>query len=59
MPQLSGRGSGKRSGPAEEARDHCFRVREEGGFRALPKRGSQDRREPWLSAQTTETGMKR
>ena len=29
-PQLAGRESGKRSGAAEEARDHCFGVREEG-----------------------------
>ena len=44
-PQLAGRESGKKSGTAEEARDHCFRVREERGFpphvptegRALPK----------------------
>ena len=40
-PQLAGRESGKRSGPAEEARDHCFGVREERGFRALPKRGPE------------------
>ena len=37
-PQLSGRESGKKSGPAQEARDHCFRVREERGFRTPPKR---------------------
>ena len=36
-PQLAGRESGKKSGPAEEARDHCFRVRKERGFRAAPK----------------------
>ena len=29
-PQLAGRESGKESGPAEEARDHCFGVREKG-----------------------------
>ena len=31
-PQLAGTESGKRSGPAWEARDHCFGVREERGF---------------------------
>ena len=36
-PQLAGRESGKRSGAAEEARDHCFGVYEERRFRALPK----------------------
>ena len=40
-PQLAGRESGKRSGAAEEARDFflplCFLVREERGFRVLPK----------------------
>ena len=36
-PQLPGKESGKKSGPAEEARDHCFGVREERGFRAPPK----------------------
>ena len=44
-PQLAGRESGKKSGAAEEARDHCFGVCEERGFlpclptegRALPK----------------------
>ena len=37
-PQLAGRESGKKSGPAEQARDHCFGVRKERGFRAAPKR---------------------
>ena len=37
MPQLARRESGKKFGPAEEARDHCFRVHKERGFRALPK----------------------
>ena len=54
-PQLAGRESGKRSGAVEEARDHCFRVREERGFRALPKRapemgascGYQRRQQRW------------
>ena len=32
VPQLAGRESGKKSGPAEEARDHCFWVQEERGF---------------------------
>ena len=36
-PQLAGRESGKKSGAAEETRDHCFGVHEEKGFRALPK----------------------
>ena len=36
MPQLARRESGKKSGPAEEARDHCFGVHEERGFRAPP-----------------------
>ena len=36
-PQLAGRESGKKSGAAEEARDHCFRMRQERGFRAPPK----------------------
>ena len=36
-PRLAGRESGKRSGPAEEERDHCFRVSKERGFRAPPK----------------------
>ena len=36
-PQLAGRESGKKSGTAKEARDHCFGVHEERGFSALPK----------------------
>ena len=36
-PQLTGRESGKKSGTAEEARDHCFGVCKDRGFRALPK----------------------
>ena len=36
-PQLAGRESRKRSGAAEEARDHCFGVSEERVFRAPPK----------------------
>ena len=40
-PQLAGRESTKRSGAAEEARDHCFGVREERGFRAPPKRAPE------------------
>ena len=41
MPRLAGRESGKRSGAAEEARDHCFGVHEERGFRAPPKRAPE------------------
>ena len=37
-PQLAGSESGKKPGPAEEARDHCFRMCEERGFSAPPKR---------------------
>ena len=33
-------GVGKKSGAAEEARDHCFRVNEERVFRAQPKRAA-------------------
>ena len=44
-PQLAGRESGKKSAAAEEARDFflplCFLVREERGFRALPKRAPE------------------
>ena len=40
-PQLAGRESGKRSGAAKEARDHCFKVREERGFRAWPKQAPE------------------
>ena len=40
-PRLAGRESGEKSGAAEEARDHCFRVREERGFRAPPKRAPE------------------
>ena len=37
-PQLARREFGKKSGPDNEARHHCFGVREERGLRALPKR---------------------
>ena len=37
VPQLARRESEKKSGAAEEARDHCFGVHEERRFRALPK----------------------
>ena len=57
VPQLAGRESGKKPGTAEEARDHCFRVHEERGFRAPPKR-AQDGSEPRLSAGTPETVMR-
>ena len=37
--QLAGRESGKKSGPAKEARDHCFGVHEErGSFPLCPKK---------------------
>ena len=49
MPQLARRESRKKSGPAGEARDHCFRVREKRGFlfcvpkdgRAVPKQAPE------------------
>ena len=44
VPQLPGRESGKRSGPAGEARDHCFGVREERGF--LPSVPTEGRASP-------------
>ena len=40
-PQLAQRESRKRSGAAEEARDHCFLLREERGFRAPPKQAPE------------------
>ena len=40
-PRLAGRESGKKSGPAKEARDHSFGVLEERGFRAPPKRAPE------------------
>ncbi len=40
-PRLAGRESGTKPGPAEEARGHCVGVREETGFRALPKRAPE------------------
>ena len=40
-PQLARRESGKKTGPAEEARDNCFGVRKERGFRAPPKRAPE------------------
>ena len=40
-PQLARRESRKRSGTAKEARDHCFGVCEDRGFRALPKRAPE------------------
>ena len=39
--QLAGRESGKRSGAPNKARDHCFGVHEERGFRAPPKRAPE------------------
>ena len=41
VPQLAGRESGKMSGIASEARDHCFGVHEERRFRAPPKRAPE------------------
>ena len=40
-PQLAGRESGKKSGAAEEVRDHCFGVCKERGFRAPPKQAPE------------------
>ena len=40
-PRLAGRDSRKKSGTAEEARDHCFGEHEERGFRASPKRAPE------------------
>ena len=40
-PQLAGRECRKKSGAAEEARDHCFGVHEKRGFRAPPKRAPE------------------
>ena len=40
-PQLAGKESGKKSGSAKEARDHCFGVCKERGFRAPPKRAPE------------------
>ena len=51
-PQLARRESGKKSGPAKEARVHCFRLREERGF--LPRVHTEGRAPP---KQTPETGM--
>ena len=55
-PQLAGRESGKKSGPAKEARDHCFGVHKERGFRTLPKQTPETGAS--ISAWTPETGMK-
>ena len=49
MPQLARRESGEKSGPAGEARDHCFRMWEDRGFllfvptdsRAPPKKAPE------------------
>ena len=41
VPKLARRESRKKSGTAYEARDYCFGVHEERGFRALPKRASE------------------
>ena len=50
--QLAGRESGKKSGPAEEARDLCIGVHEERGF--LPCVPTEGRA---LPKQAPETGM--
>ena len=49
-PQLAGRESGKKSGAAEEARDHCFSVHEEKGF--LPRVPTEGRAPPKRSPET-------
>ena len=41
VTQLAGRESRKKSGPAREARDHCFRVSEERGFLLRVPTGSR------------------
>ena len=51
-PQLAGRESGKRSGPARETRDHCFVVLKERGF--LPRLPTEGREPP---KRAPETGM--
>ena len=63
-PRLTGRESGEKSGPAEEARDFsftlCFLVREERGLRALLKGAPEmEGSEPRLSERTPRTGMRR
>ena len=40
-PQLARRKSGKKSGAAEESRDHCFGVHKERGLRAPPNRAPE------------------
>ena len=40
-PELAGRESRKKAGPAEETRDNCFGVHKERGFRAPPKRAPE------------------
>ena len=49
-PQLAGRKSRKQSGPAKEARDHSFRVREERGF--LPRVPTERRAPPKRAPET-------
>ena len=49
-PRLARRESGKKSGAAEEARDHCFGVREERGF--LPSRPTKGRAPPKRAPET-------
>ena len=52
VPQLAWMESGKKSGPAEEARGHCFGVHEERGF--LPSVPTEGRAPP---KQAPETGV--
>ena len=52
--QLAGRESGKKSGTAEGARDHCFRVHEERGFRAPPKQDPEMARAMAIRADTRD-----
>ena len=51
VQQLAGRESGENSGPAKEARDHCFGVHKERGF--LPCVPTEGRAPP---KQAPETG---
>ena len=51
-PRLAGRESRKRSGAAEEARDHCFGVREERGF--LPCVPTEGRVPPKQAPETAQ-----
>ena len=50
-PQLAGRESRKKSGPAEEVRDHCFRVHEKAEHHPSPTEGRA------LCKRAAETGV--